>query len=176
MKFIPTPLKDAYVIELTLRSDKRGFFARFYEEEEFKKRGMMFTIKHINISDSHKKGTLRGPHFQRAPHEEAKFLRCTKGSLFDVIIDLRPTSPTYKQWFGITLSATSLTAIFAPKGFAHGYLTLEDNTQAMYAVDEVYHPQSEGGIRYNDPTFNIAWPIPVVYVSQKDLQWPNFKP
>ena len=174
MNFTETPLKGAYLIELQKREDDRGFFSRAFCRDEFDKYGLNSEILQINNSLSKDKGTLRGMHYQLAPMAEDKMVRCIKGALFDVIIDLRPESETYCQWFGQTLSAENRTMMYVPKGFAHGFLTLEKDTEAFYMVTEKYGPERERGIRYNDPKFNIQWPAVPQVISEKDLLHPDF--
>ncbi|MCK8465074.1 dTDP-4-dehydrorhamnose 3,5-epimerase [Aliiroseovarius sp. S1339] len=172
MKFKETPLKGAFVIDLEEIADDRGHFARAFCAEEFEAHGLKPSIAQINLSFNEKKGTIRGLHYQEAPAAEAKFLRCISGAIYDVIVDLRPDSPTYRQHFGIELSAENRTAIYVPEMFAHGYLALTDGAQAYYSASEFYTPGVEGGLRYDDPALAIDWPIPVTIVSEKDAQWP----
>lgn len=176
MKFIDTPLRGAFVIELEKRGDERGFFARAFCQQEFEAHGLRNDIVQINNSLSRDRGTLRGMHYQVAPRAEDKIVRCIRGSLFDAIIDLRPDSETFLQHFSVELSAENRKMLYVPKGFAHGFLTLEDNTEAFYLVTEFYAPECERGIRYNDPRFGIRWPAPPVVVSPKDLAHPDFDP
>ena len=175
MKFTQTKLLGAYIIELEKREDSRGFFARTFCANEMAEHGLESKIVQTNMSRTMKKGTDRGMHFQTAPHQETKLVRCTRGSIYDVIIDIRPDSPTYKQWIGVELSAQNHTMLFVPRDFAHGFITLEDDCEVMYEVSEFYSPGFEGGIRYNDPAINIAWPVPVSDVSEKDAAHPDFK-
>lgn len=175
MKFTQTKLSGAYIIQLEKREDSRGFFARTFCANEMTDHGLESKIVQTNMSRTMKKGTVRGMHFQTAPHQETKLVRCTRGSIYDVIIDIRPDSPTYKQWIGVELSAQNHTMLFVPRDFAHGFITLEDDCEVMYEVSEFYSPGFEGGIRYNDPAINIAWPIPVSDVSEKDAAHPDFK-
>lgn len=175
MKFTETKLNGAYIVELEPRTDERGFFARTWCAKEFGKVGLNTKLVQQNMSLTLKRGTLRGMHFQTSPHQETKVVRCTKGKIFDVIIDLRKNSPTYTQWFGIELSADNYKMLYIPKDFAHGFLTLEDNTEVTYLVTEFYTPSADSGVRYNDPAFNIKWPIPVEFVSAKDKQFPDYK-
>ena len=168
MKFNQTHLAGAYTIELEKREDERGFFARFFCVNEFDKEGLDRNIVQINNSLSKDKGTLRGMHYQLAPKAETKIVRCIKGSLYDVIVDLRPSSPTFLKWFGAELSAENRTMMFVPKGFGHGFLTLEENTEAFYLVTEFYSPEHERGLRWNDPKINIEWPIEPIIISDKD--------
>lgn len=176
MKFHPTPLKDAFVIELEKRGDERGFFARAFCVNEFDQHGIDRNVVQINNSLSAHKHTLRGMHYQLAPHAETKIVRCIRGALYDVIIDLREDSPTFGKWFGAELTAENRNMMVVPKGFAHGFLTLEDNTEALYLVTAFYAPQAERGLRYNDPRFSIQWPHEPVVISDKDKSWPDFDP
>lgn len=175
MRFIDTKLKEAFIIELEPKEDERGFFARSFCQEEFKAHGLNSRVVQCNISFNRKRGTLRGLHYQIAPYEEAKLVRCTRGAIYDVIIDLRPESPTFKQWIGVELTAENHRMLYVPEGFAHGFQTLEDNTEVFYQVSEFYHPESERGVRWDDPAFNIEWPLPVTVVSEKDQRWSNFE-
>jgi len=174
MKFNPTPLADAYTIDLEKREDERGFFARFFCVNEFDNAGLDRNVVQINNSLSIDKGTLRGIHYQLAPKAETKIVRCIRGSLFDVIVDLRPDSPTFLKWFGATLSADNRTMMFVPKGFGHAFLTLEENTEALYLVTEFYSPENERGMRWNDPKVGIEWPIEPIIISDKDKNHPDF--
>ncbi len=168
MKFIKTPLPGAYIIELEKRIDDRGFFARTWDEEEFKTHSIFRKPVQMNMSYSTKKGTMRGMHYQIFPLEESKLIRCTRGAMYDVIIDLRRNSPTYKQWFGVELSQHNYKMLFLSEGFAHGFLTLVDDTEVSYQVSAFYTPGSERIIRYDDPTFKIQWPIKVTEITEKD--------
>lgn len=174
MEFISTPLTGAYLIELNKKNDDRGFFARFFCVEEFKKVGLEYAFIQVNNSLSHLKGTLRGMHYQLHPKSETKIIRCIKGSLYDVIVDLRPESVTFGQSFGCELSANNRRMMYVPQGFAHGFVTLEDETEVIYMVSESYSPQHERGIRWNDPYFNIAWATKPIIISEKDLSHPDF--
>jgi dTDP-4-dehydrorhamnose 3,5-epimerase len=176
MKFIETPLKGAYIIELEKRGDERGFFARTFCKKEFEATGLYNEIVQINNSLSKDKGTLRGMHYQLNPKSEDKIVRCIKGSLYDVIIDLRPDSETFKKWFGTELSSENRNMLVVPKGFAHGFITLEENTEAFYLVTEYYSPEHERGVRYNDPAFGIKWPIEPIVISEKDKNHLDFNP
>lgn len=174
MIFNETPLLGVYIIELEKRGDERGFFARFYCQKEFINLNLDTNIVQINNSLSAYKGTLRGMHYQLSPNAETKIVRCIRGSLYDVILDLRPESPTFKRWFGIELTAENRKMLYVPKGFAHGFITLEDNTEALYLVTEFYSPLNERGIRWDDKEFNIEWPITPNIISEKDQNHPNF--
>lgn len=174
MKFIETMLKGAFIIELEKRGDDRGFFARIFCKSEFSNFNLNNEIVQINNSLSVAKGTLRGMHYQLKPKMEDKIVRCIKGALYDVIIDLRKDSQTFMQWFGTELSAENRKMLYVPKGFAHGFITLENNTEAFYLVTEYYSPEYERGIRWNDPKFDIKWPIEPVEISEKDRNHPLF--
>ena len=176
MDFHQTALKDAYLIELNRLGDERGFFARAFCRNEFAEVGLVTNFVQVNNSLSSTRGTLRGMHYQLSPHSETKLVRCIRGALYDVIIDLRPDSPTFKHHFGVELSAENRSMLYVPKGFAHGFITLEDNTEAFYFVDEFYAPPSERGIRWNDPAFGIEWPIEPAELSAKDAAHPDFDP
>jgi dTDP-4-dehydrorhamnose 3,5-epimerase len=174
MTFTETELKGAFFIELEKKVDERGFFARTWCQKEFEAHRLVRQMVQANVSFNKKKGTLRGMHYQIAPYEEAKLLRCTKGAIYDVIIDLRPDSPTYKQWIGEELKSGNYKMLYIPENFAHGLITLEDNTEVTYQVSQFYSPGSERGVRYNDPTFGIKWPIEVLIISDKDKNWPDY--
>ncbi|MGG6241934.1 dTDP-4-dehydrorhamnose 3,5-epimerase [Nodosilinea sp. AN01ver1] len=175
MIFEATNLKDAFVIDLEIRSDDRGGFARTFCAKEFEEHGLKPMVAQCNMSFNYKKGTLRGMHYQLAPAAETKLVRCTRGAIYDVIIDIRPDSPTYMQHFGIELTADNRKALYVPELFAHGYQALTDDAEVIYQVGEFYSPGYEQGIRYDDPTFGIEWPIPVTVISEKDAKWPAFK-
>ena len=174
MIFKETKLPGAFVIDLEMHADNRGFFARTFCRNELAAHGLVDDVAQANMSLSKTRGTLRGMHFQKAPHEETKLVRCTRGALYDVIIDLRSDSPTFKQWVGIELSADNYRMLFVPRNFAHGFITLTDNTEANYMVSQFYAPGSELGIRWNDPQFGIQWPVDVRVISEKDASWPDF--
>jgi len=176
MKFHPTPLLGAYTIELEKRGDDRGFFARFFCQREFEAAGIPLSVVQINNSLSAKAGTLRGMHYQLPQAAEIKVVRCIRGALYDVIIDLRPDSPTFSQWFGVELSAENRLMIFVPQGFAHGLLTLADDSEAFYLVNAFYAPEHERGVRFDDRRFGVKWPRPVTDISPKDLSWPEYEP
>ena len=174
MIFTPTPLPGGYVIEPKKIEDDRGFFARLLCQDEFAKLGLKHQLPQTNISRTFRRGTMRGLHFQRAPHAEVKIVRCTRGAVYDVMVDLRPESPTFKQWFGVELTQDNFKAAYVPEGFAHGYLTLADDSEIYYHASEVYHAESATGVPYNDPEFNIVWPIEVAVISRQDREWPAF--
>ena len=175
MKFLETPLKGAFIIDLEKREDGRGFFARAWCQEEFESNGIYRLPVQANMSFNKKGGTMRGMHYQAAPYQESKLIRCIRGSIYDVIIDLRKDSPTYKQWFGLELNDENRTMLFVPEDFAHGFLALKDNSEVMYQVSAFYNFGSERIIRYNDPSFNIKWPIEVNVISEKDINTPDFE-
>jgi dTDP-4-dehydrorhamnose 3,5-epimerase len=176
MKFTETPLPGAYIIDLEKKGDDRGFFARYYCKREYESHNLYADIVQINNSLSAQAGTLRGMHYQLAPKAEDKIVRCVKGALFDVVIDLRSDSSTFLQHFGVELNAENRRMLYVPKGFAHGLLTLQDDTEAIYLVTEYYASDRERGIRYNDPKFGIQWPLEPSVVSPKDLSHPDFDP
>ena len=174
MKFTKTSLQDACIIELDRLEDERGFYARGWCSREFADHDMSLPFVQANMSFSKYKGTLRGLHYQKQPHYEAKLMRCINGSIYECIIDLRPESTTYRKTFGLELSADNRKMLYVPGGFANGFLTLLDNSEVFYQVTEFYHPESETGVRYNDPAFGIEWPITPVIVSDKDQNWADF--
>lgn len=173
MRFLPTLLKDAILIELDKRVDARGFFARTFCEQEFAAAGLQNRFVQANSSGNPRAGTLRGLHYQIAPYAEIKVIRCTRGAIFDAIIDLRLGSPTYGQWQGFELDAARGTMLYVPEGFAHGYQTLLNDTEVAYQVSREYTPGAEAGIRYDDPGFGITWPLLPTSLSEKDASWPN---
>jgi len=172
--FTETKLAGAFIIDLEQRADERGFFARSFCAREFAAHGLNPQVVNTNVSHSARRGTLRGMHFQRPPHAEAKLVRCTRGAIYDVIIDLRAGSPTLGQWLGVELTAANYRQLYVPEGFAHGFQTLEDEADVVYQVSEFYTPGAEGGLRYDDPAFGIRWPLPVSVISPKDAAWPDF--
>jgi dTDP-4-dehydrorhamnose 3,5-epimerase len=174
MLFSETPLKGSYLINLEKREDDRGFFARFFCKNEFEGLGLDYNIVQINNSLSKDKGTLRGVHYQLTPKEETKIVRCIKGKLYDVIVDLRKDSATFLKWFGAELSEENRTMMYVPKGFAHAFLTMTENTEAFYLTTEFYAPELERGIRWNDPKIGIKWPFAPVVISEKDNKHPDF--
>jgi len=176
MEFVETALKGAYLIRVRKIEDARGFFARGWCREELEHHGLRGDMTQLNVGFSHKKGTIRGLHYQAAPHQEAKLVRCTRGAIFDVIVDLRAGSPTQAQWFGTELTADNAFMLYAPEGFAHGYQTLADDTEAYYLTSASYAPSAVRGVRYDEPAFGISWPLPVSVVSDADRQWPDYVP
>ena len=176
MIFTELPLKGAYIIDLEKRGDDRGFFARAFCVNEFAAKHLSTHMVQVNNSLSAQKGTLRGMHYQLAPKAETKVIRCIRGALLDVILDIRPNSPTFGQWHAAELTADNRRMMYCPKGFAHGFLTLSDDAEAFYFVDEFYAPTHERGIRYNDPKFKIDWPFPPTVISDKDKNQRDFDP
>lgn len=174
MKFSETQLSGAYIIDIEPFEDDRGLFARAWCQNEFEAHGLSFAMKQANISQNRKRGTLRGLHWQRPPYPECKLLRCTRGSIYDVIVDLRRDSDTFKSWIGVELSEQNHRMLLVPEYFAHGFQTLEDNSEVFYQVTEFYTPDAERGARYDDPAFAIDWPLDVTAISEKDSGWNPF--
>ena len=175
MRFVETALNDAYVIELDLLEDERGFFARTFCAREFTEHGLKPVTAQSNLSFNHREGTLRGMHYQLPPAAEAKLVRCTRGAIHDVIVDMRPESATYLSHVGVELSEDNRRALYVPELFAHGYQTLTDRAEVIYQVSEFYTPGQESGLRYDDPALGIEWPLPVSVISEKDAAWPAFQ-
>lgn len=174
MRFVETSIDGAWLVELEPRGDDRGFFARMWCETTFAERGLNGRFVQSNCAFSRYRGTLRGLHGQAAPHGEVKLMRCVRGSVFDVVVDVRLGSPTYRQWFGAVLSADNRQMLYVPEGCAHGYQSLEDDTEVVYPVSAAYMPSAEFGIRWDDPAFAIEWPEPVRHISEKDAGWPDY--
>ena len=174
MIFVETKLKGVCIVELEKREDHRGFFARSWDEKIFEQHGLVGRVIQQNIAFSKIKGTIRGLHYQKAPYQETKFVRCTRGTVFDVMVDLRPDSATFKQWLGVKLTVDDYRLLYVPKDFAQGFQSLEDNSEIMYLVSEVYTPAAEAGIRYNDPAIGIEWPLPISMITEKDANLPDF--
>lgn len=172
MQFTETKLKDAFIIDLELKQDDRGFFARIFCQKEFEAHGLKPIVAQCNLSFNYKKGTLRGMHYQIPPATETKLIRCIKGAIYDVIVDMRPNSPTYLQHIGVELTDKNRRALYVPEMFAHGYQALTDETEVIYQVSEFYTPNTEKGLRYDDPLLKIKWPLPVSEISEKDNNWP----
>jgi len=175
MIFRETPLAGAWVLEPERLADERGFFARTYCRRDFEARGLDPAIAQCSVSFNHRRGTLRGLHFQTAPHEEVKLVRVTRGAVWDVIVDLRPGSPTLRRHFAVVLSAENRHELYIPKGMAHGFQTLEDAAEVFYQISEFYAPESARGFRWDDPAFAIPWPEPVTMISEKDQNLPLFE-
>lgn len=174
MIFTPIYLPGAMLIEPERRQDSRGWFARVYCEKEFAARGLPARMVQTNLSLTRRAGTLRGMHFQHAPHAEDKLVRCARGAIWDAIIDLREQSPTYCQWFGAELSEDNGRMLLVPQGFAHGFVSLTDDAAVVYQMSAFYAPEAQDGVRYDDPAFGIEWPVPVREIADKDRQWPDF--
>jgi dTDP-4-dehydrorhamnose 3,5-epimerase len=172
MRFTETSLPGAWLVDLEPREDERGFFARTFDAREFEEHGLRPMVAQCNLSYNRTRGTLRGLHFQVAPATEAKYLRCIRGEIHSVIVDLRPDSPTYLRHFATQLSAASRRAIYVPDMFAASFQTLADDSEIAYQVSEYYTPATERGLRYNDPALGIEWPLPVAVISDKDASWP----
>ncbi len=174
MIFTETRVKGAYLVDIAKREDSRGFFARAWCKQEFEAHGLNPNVAQANIGFSPKRGTLRGMHYQAAPYQEAKLVRCTMGEIYDVLIDLRPDSPTYMQWLGVELTAQNRQMLHVPEGCAHGYQTLTDDTEVVYQTSQFYAPEYARGVRYDDPAFGISWPIEVRVISDADKSWPLY--
>jgi dTDP-4-dehydrorhamnose 3,5-epimerase len=175
MQFTATPLPGVFVIDLRKIVDDRGYFARAWCRDTLAAQGLNPDQTQLNVGYSHRKGTLRGMHFQKAPHAEVKIVRCTRGAVFDVAVDLREDSATRGQWFGIELSAENGKQLYIPEGFAHGYQTLADASEIEYSTTHVYAAASASGVRFDDPAFGIRWPLPVSVISDHDRNWIDFK-
>lgn len=175
MRFIPTPLVGAFVVESDAQMDERGAFYRTFCRQEFEAHGLPGDFVQASLSCNHARGTLRGMHFQAEPRPEQKLVRCVGGAVHDVIVDLRPASATFCRWFGAELSAANRVALFVPAGFAHGFLTLEDESDVLYQMTEFYVPGLAAGVRWNDPAFGIAWPFDPAIVSARDRDYPDFR-
>lgn len=176
MKFVPTGVGGAHVVELELHTDDRGFFARTYCEREFAEHGLVPVAAQANLSHNRLAGTMRGMHYLAPPGSEAKLVRCTRGAIFDVVVDLDPASPTYLEHVGIELTAENHRGVYVPPRFAHGFLTLVDDTDVSYQMSDVYAPEHERGALYDDPAFGIEWPAPVRVLSDRDASYPPFAP
>lgn len=172
MKFNPTGIAGAFIIELELHKDRRGFFARTFCVKEFEAQGAIANFVQCNISFNHIKGTLRGMHYQVSPSQETKLVRCTRGAIYDVIVDLRSHSPTYLARVAVELTSENRYALYVPAQCAHGFQTLEDNTEVFYQMGDFYQPEYDAGVHYSDPTFEIEWPLSVTEISDKDLSLP----
>ncbi|MDR3617265.1 MAG: dTDP-4-dehydrorhamnose 3,5-epimerase [Candidatus Obscuribacterales bacterium] len=175
MRFEKTTLSGVYVIEPELLSDERGFFARSFCQKEFEAAGLEHNFVQSSISFNSKARTLRGMHFQNAPHEEIKLVRCTAGAIYDVVVDLRESSSTYKHWLAVELSASNRKALYIPRGFAHGFETLLDNSEVLYYISDYFIPESAAGIHYADPAVGISWPHPPEVISERDLALGSLK-
>jgi dTDP-4-dehydrorhamnose 3,5-epimerase len=160
---------------MQLIKDSRGFFARGWSGPDFEEKGLSAKIAQVNVAWNEARGTLRGMHFQSAPHGEVKLVRCTRGAIYDVMVDLRPASPTHKQWFGLELTADNYLMLYIPEGFGHGYQTLTDDAEISYFTSALYTPQAAGGVRYDDPAFRIKWPLAVSRISEADGKWASYR-
>lgn len=174
MIFVETSLPGAYVIELERLEDDRGWFARTFAAEEFKARGLNSAVVHCNVSFNSRAGTLRGMHYQLAPHAECKLVRCTRGAIYDVIVDLRPDSPAYLRWFGVELDVDGGRSLYVPEGLAHGFQTLVDGSEVLYQMSHEYVPSHARGARWDDPAFGIDWPDAERTISERDRTYPDF--
>ena len=172
MIFHETKLRGVFIIEPELIHDDRGFFACSWLAGEFERRGLNSALKQCNISFNGRRGTVRGMHFQNEPHQEAKLMRCTRGAIYDVAIDMRPDSPTRHQWVGVELTSENHRMLYIPEGFAQGYQTLTDDTELLYQISEYYHPESAGGVRWDDPVLGIQWPLPMTVIAERDATYP----
>jgi len=175
MTFHETKVAGVFEITLDLNSDERGFFARSWCQKEFEHHGLNPKVVQCNVSFNARKGTLRGIHYQDVPYQEAKLVRCTKGSIYDVVVDLRPDSTTFKGWIAVVLTAEKRNMLYVPEGCGHGFLTLEDETEVFYQMSEFYHAELSRGVRFDDPAFQIAWPSKVEVISERDRTYPNFE-
>jgi dTDP-4-dehydrorhamnose 3,5-epimerase len=178
MRFLQTPLPGAWVIELEQIEDERGWFARSFDTEAFAARGLNPTVTQCNLSFNARRDTLRGMHYQAEPHGESKLVRCVRGAIFDVAVDLRPDSPTRCRWHGVELTADNRLAFYIPAGFAHGFQTLTDGAEVLYQMGHAYAPEAARAVRFDDPAFAIAWPVPQGerMISEKDRSYPDFRP
>lgn len=175
MNFVQTRIEGVWLVEPEAVEDERGLFARTWDAAEFEERGLRSQVAQCSISFNRRRGTLRGMHYQAAPHQEAKLVRCTAGAIFDVAVDLRPTSPTFRGWFGAELSAENRRALYVPEGCAHGFLTLTDGAEVSYQISHYYVPDAGRGVRHDDPAFAIDWPGEVVVVNERDRTYPDFE-
>jgi dTDP-4-dehydrorhamnose 3,5-epimerase len=175
MRFTEAKLLGAFLVELERREDERGWFARVWDPQELAAHALNPAIAQASVAWNARAGTIRGLHYQAAPYAEAKLVRCTRGALYDVIVDLRPDSPTYRRWLGVELSEDEARMLYIPEGVAHGYQTLVDGTEALYLISESYAPDAQRGVRWDDPAFGITWPAEPQVISDRDRAWPDFK-
>lgn len=173
MKAISTRFEEAFVLEFEVTRDHRGGFSRLWCQDEMASLGLSVKIAQINSSVSYQRGTIRGLHYQRQPYEECKVMRCVSGAIYNVIVDVRQHSASYRQWFGVELSGDNKRMLYVPPGFANGFLTLQENSEVIYTASSPYAPQYEGGVRWNDPGVKISWPTSPTVISDKDQQWPD---
>lgn len=176
MKFTETEIAGLWVIELEPARDHRGFFAPTFSEDDFRARGLESRVAECSIAFTARAGTLRGMHYQREPHGQAKLVRCTRGALYDAVIDLRPDSATWRRWFAVELTAENRRMLYIPTGLAHGYQTLDDGTEIAYQMSSPYQPGAAAGVRWNDPAFGVAWPREVTVIAERDATYPDFEP
>ncbi len=176
MTFTETRIAGAWIVDITAIPDDRGFFAMTWQPGEFHARGLDSSLAQCNLSWNHKRGTLRGMHYQRAPHAQAKLVRCTRGAVHDVIIDLRPGSPTFREWVGVDLNQDNRRMLYIPGGLAHGYITMSDEAEVFYQASTPWEPKAEGGVRWDDPAFAVVWPAAPVVISERDATWPLVEP
>jgi dTDP-4-dehydrorhamnose 3,5-epimerase len=174
VKFTETPIPSAFLIDIEPVEDERGFFARTYDAGELRRRGLESHIEQCSVSYNRRKGTLRGLHYQRSPYGEVKLVRCTRGAVYDVVIDLRPSSPSFRQWLAAELTAQNHRMLYVPEGVAHGFQTLQDDSEVSYQISAPYQQQAAAGVRWNDPAFAIRWPLDVSVISERDRTFPNF--
>lgn len=174
MKFTETPIAGAFLIDIEPVEDERGFFARTFDAGKLRRRGLQPHVEQCSISYNRRKGTVRGMHYQRSPHAETKLVRCTQGAVYDVVIDLRPASPSFRQWFAAELTAHNHRMLYVPEGLAHGFQTLEDDTEVSYQISEAWQPGAAAGVRWNDPAFAIRWPLEVTVIAERDRTYPDF--
>jgi dTDP-4-dehydrorhamnose 3,5-epimerase len=174
VKFAPGSIGGSWIVDLEPRRDERGYFARAWCAQEFAAHGLLTRVAQVNTAVSPVEGTLRGMHFQDPPHAEVKVVRCTRGAVYDVIVDLRPDSPTHRKWLGVELGAENGRTLYVPEGCAHGYITLAPDTELMYFTSQPYAPGAAGGVRFDDPAFDIRWPRPPALVSDQDRGWPLY--
>lgn len=175
MNFCDTKLPGVFEIRVDPRHDERGFFARSWCKKEFEEHGLNPTLVQCNVSFNARAGTLRGLHYQAPPYPEAKLVRCTRGTIYDVVVDLRPDSPTFKRWIGVELTYRDRNMVYVPEGCAHGFVTLEDESEVFYQMSEFYHPDLARGVRWDDPAFGIEWPVAATQMSERDRDYPNFE-
>ncbi|MGZ9165649.1 MAG: dTDP-4-dehydrorhamnose 3,5-epimerase [Anaerolineales bacterium] len=174
MIFIETNLKGAYIIDLEKREDDRGFFARTWDGRIFEEQGLIGKAAQQSVSFNKARGTIRGVHYRKAPYQETRLIRCTRGEIFDVIVDLRPESHTFKQWLGMELTMDNYRMLYVPKDFAHGFQTLQNDTEVTYLMSEIHVPEAEAGFRYNDPAIGIEWPLSVTMISKRDVNYADY--
>ena len=175
MRFVPLEVPGAFVIEPERLEDERGFLARTWDRLEFERRGLRAHVEQCSLSFNPRRGTLRGMHYQARPYEEAKLVRCTRGAVYDVIVDLRPASPRFLRWAAVELTAENRRAVYVPEGVAHGFLTLEDDTEVCYQISAEHRPELARGVRWDDPAFGIRWPAPVRVIAERDASYPDFE-